>query len=134
MVLAAPVVLAVACVRAQQCLSADEARRESVRGRGGRAAGRQSRHGRDAGYRSFSSAQPRNLEALANLGVVYAAMGRFDDAIASYKKALEISYLSAPIRMNLALAYYKAGRCAEALPEFATVLEGEPRPLQRACC
>jgi tetratricopeptide (TPR) repeat protein len=80
----------------------------------------------EAGYRKFLERQPRNLEALANLGVVYATMGRFDDAIASYKKALEISYLNAPIRMNLALAYYKAGRCAEALPEFATVLDANP--------
>ena len=80
----------------------------------------------EAGYRKFLERQPRNLEALANLGVVYATMGRFDDAIASYKKALEISYLNAPIRMNLALAYYKAGRCAEALPEFANVLDANP--------
>ena len=80
----------------------------------------------EAGYRTFLERYPRNLEALANLGVVYAGMGRFEDAIASYKKALEISYLSAPIRMNLALAYYKAGRCAEAVPEFASVLEGNP--------
>jgi tetratricopeptide (TPR) repeat protein len=77
-------------------------------------------------YLQFLQRQPRNLEALVNLGVVYATMGRFDDAIASYKKALEISYLSAPVRLNLALAYYKGGRCAEAVPEFATVLEANP--------
>jgi tetratricopeptide (TPR) repeat protein len=80
----------------------------------------------EAGYRKFLERQPRNLEALVNLGVVYATMGRFEDAIACYKKALEISYLRTPIRMNLALAYYKAGRCAEALPEFATVLDANP--------
>jgi tetratricopeptide (TPR) repeat protein len=80
----------------------------------------------EAGYRSFLERYPRNLEALANLGVVYASMGRYDEAIASYKKALEVSYLSAPIRMNLALAYYKAGRCGEAVPEFANVLDGNP--------
>jgi tetratricopeptide (TPR) repeat protein len=28
--------------------------------------------------------------------------------------------------LNLALAYYKAGRCAEAVPEFATVLDASP--------
>jgi tetratricopeptide (TPR) repeat protein len=61
-----------------------------------------------------------------NMGVVYATLGRSEDAIASYRKALEISYLSAPVRLNLALAYYKAGRCAEAIPEFATVLEANP--------
>ena len=80
----------------------------------------------ETSYRAFLERQPKSLEALVNLGVVYATLGRFDDAIASYRKALEISYLSAPIRMNLALAYYKAGRCAEALPEFATVLDANP--------
>jgi tetratricopeptide (TPR) repeat protein len=79
-----------------------------------------------AQYLVFLKAQPRNLEALVNLGVVYATLGQFDDAIASYKQALEISYLSAPVRLNLALAYYKAGRCAEAIPEFASVLESNP--------
>jgi tetratricopeptide (TPR) repeat protein len=77
-------------------------------------------------YVQFLRHRPRNLEALVNLGVVYATLGRFDDAIASYKKALEISYLSTPTRLNLALAYYKAGRCAEAVPEFATVLDASP--------
>jgi tetratricopeptide (TPR) repeat protein len=80
----------------------------------------------EAQYLLFLRDQPRNFEALVNLGVVYATMGRFEDAIASYKKALEISYLSAPVRLNLALAYYKAGRCADAVPEFATVLEANP--------
>ena len=83
----------------------------------------------EAQYVLFLRAEPRNLEALVNLGVVYATMGRFDDAIASYKKALEISYLSAPVHLNLALAYYKAGRCAEAIPEFASVLEANPDTL-----
>jgi tetratricopeptide (TPR) repeat protein len=80
----------------------------------------------EAQYLRFLQHQPRNLEALVNLGVVYASLGRFDEAIASYKKALEISFLSAPVRLNLALAYYKAGRCAEAVPEFTTVLDANP--------
>jgi len=80
----------------------------------------------EAGYRTFLEAEPRNVEVLANLGVVYAGLGRYDDAIATYRKALDISSLSTPIRMNLALAYYKAMRCAEALSEFALVLQTEP--------
>jgi tetratricopeptide (TPR) repeat protein len=82
--------------------------------------------GAEAGYRRFLEIEPRNVEVLANLGVVYAALGRYDDAIATYQKALSISHLNAPIRMNLALAYYKAGRCLEALPEFARVIEATP--------
>ena len=80
----------------------------------------------EAGYRRFLEIEPRNVEVLANLGVVYAAQGRYDDAIAAYRKALAISHLNAPVRMNLGLAYYKAGRCAEALPEFALVIESTP--------
>jgi tetratricopeptide (TPR) repeat protein len=53
-------------------------------------------------------------------------MGRYDEAIATYRKALDLSSLNAPIRMNLALAYYKAGRYAEAIPEFDTVLGTNP--------
>jgi tetratricopeptide (TPR) repeat protein len=78
------------------------------------------------GYSRFLDAEPRNVEVLANLGVVYAGLGRYDDAVAAYRRALDISYLSTPIRMNLALAYYKAARCPEALPELTLVLEASP--------
>jgi tetratricopeptide (TPR) repeat protein len=78
-------------------------------------------------YETFLREQPRNVEALSNLGVVLVQLGRYDDAIRSYQKALELSYLNVPIRMNLALAYYKAGRCAEAVPEFDAVLATNPQ-------
>ena len=80
----------------------------------------------EASYRRFLEAQPRNVEALANLGVVYVGLGQFDEAISVYRKALEISYLSTPIRMNLALAFYKAARYTEAVPEFERVLATAP--------
>lgn len=80
----------------------------------------------EAGYREFLEAEPRNVEVLGNLGVVYAGLGRYDDAIATYRKALGISSLSVPLRMNLGLAYYKAARCSDALEQFAIVLENDP--------
>ena len=80
----------------------------------------------EAGYRTVLESQPRNVEILGNLGVVYAGLGRYEDAIATYRRALDVSSLSAAIRMNLGLAYYKAARCAEALPEFALVLQSQP--------
>ncbi len=52
--------------------------------------------------------------------------GGTNDAIASYRKALEISYLNTPIRMNLGLAFYKAARYEEAVPEFDRVLAVNP--------
>jgi tetratricopeptide (TPR) repeat protein len=77
-------------------------------------------------YKQLLTSEPRNVEALANLGVVYVNLGRYDDAIASYRKALEISYLNTPVRMNLGLAFYKAARYAEAIPEFDRVLDTSP--------
>lgn len=80
----------------------------------------------EADYKQLLATEPRNVEALANLGVVYVNLGRYDDAIASYRKALEISYLNTPVRMNLGLAFYKAARYAEAIPEFDRVLDTSP--------
>lgn len=80
----------------------------------------------EADYKKLLDLDPRNVEALANLGVVYVNLGRYDDAIASYRRALDISFLNAPIRMNLALAFYKAARYQEAIPEFDRVLEASP--------
>ncbi len=80
----------------------------------------------EADYKQLLATEPRNVEALANLGVVYVNLGRYDDAIASYRKALEISYLNTPIRMNLGLAFYKAARYADAIPEFDRVLDTSP--------
>ena len=82
--------------------------------------------GAEADYQRLLIDEPRNVEALANLGVVYVNLGRYDDAIACYRKALDISLLNAPIRMNLGLAYYKAARYEEAIPEFDRVLAASP--------
>jgi len=79
-----------------------------------------------AEYRRFLESQPRNTEALSNLGVVLATLGRYDDAIAAYRKALEFAQGNAAVRMNVALAYYKSGRCPEAMSEFDMVLGSNP--------
>ena len=124
----APLVLAVCPLHAQDRAPADAIEAETLKAFEAAVAAQQAGDltTAEAKYLVFLRAQPRNFEALVNLGVVYATAGRFDEAIASYKKALEISYLSAPVRLNLALAYYKAGRCADAVPEFDRVLEANP--------
>lgn len=83
-----------------------------------------------AGYERFLAADPHNVEVLSNLGVVYAALGRYEAAIATYRTALDISRPSVPVRLNLALAYYKAARCREAVEEFTRVLHDRPGTYQ----
>ena len=77
-------------------------------------------------YQRFLASQPRNIEALSNLGVTYARLGRYDDAITAYRKALEFAPHNASVRMNVALAFYKSGRCPEAMSEFDMVLGSNP--------
>jgi tetratricopeptide (TPR) repeat protein len=55
------------------------------------------------------------------------AAGRFDDAIASYRKALEAAPDDAATRLELARVLGHVGRYAEAEPEFTRVIATVPR-------
>src|SRR6185369_568280 len=72
-------------------------------------------------YGRFLEQQPRNVEALSNLGAVLAAQGRYEDAIARYRAALAVDARRTAVRLNLAVALQKAGRPAEAAPELERV-------------
>ena len=99
---------------------------------GSRAAGGGDLEAAASEYQQFLASQPRNIEALSNLGVTYARLGRYDDAITAYRKALEFAPHNASIRMNVALAFYKSGRCPEAMSEFDTVSREQPGASERA--
>jgi len=45
------------------------------------------------GYRQFLAARPKEAGVQANLGVLLAHLGRFDDAITEYKKAVALDPL-----------------------------------------
>src|SRR6266700_304195 len=62
------------------------------------------------------------IENLSNLGMAYAQLGQFDQAIKTYHQALALDPGNPALRMNLGLAYLKSGRTAEAKVEFARTL------------
>src|SRR5439155_10823957 len=62
------------------------------------------------------------VENLSNLGMAYAQLGQFDQAIKTYHQALALDPGNPALRMNLGLAYLKSGRTAEAKVEFARTL------------
>jgi protein O-GlcNAc transferase len=76
-------------------------------------------------YQRFLAAQPRNVEALSNLGAVRAAQGRYEEAIERYREALAVEPRTA-VRFNLAVALQKAGRTTEAVPELERVIAEQP--------
>jgi tetratricopeptide (TPR) repeat protein len=81
--------------------------------------------GAAAAYQLFLRAVPQASRVRSNLGAVYVGLGRYDEAIVEYRKALlgeteregELA-----IRQNLSLALYKAGRFQEAASEAEQVL------------
>jgi predicted Zn-dependent protease len=77
-------------------------------------------------YARFLKEQPRNVEALSNLGAVLAAQGRYEEAIARYGEALALDADRTAVRFNLAVALQKAGRPADAAVELERVVAERP--------
>lgn len=78
------------------------------------------------GYQSVLKQFPNSVDVMSNLGAAFAGLGRYEDAIAQYKRALSIVGDNPTIRFNLALAYYKAALFAEASRELGALFEQQP--------
>lgn len=76
-------------------------------------------------YVQILRAAPEAARLRSNLGAAYAGLGRYDEAIEEYRKALTAEDDPA-IRRNLALALQKAGRPQEAAAESRLLLERDP--------
>jgi Tfp pilus assembly protein PilF len=68
---------------------------------------------------------PARGDIRSNLGAALIGLGRFAEGIDQYRKALS-GRDDPAIRLNLALALYKAGRHEDAIPELQTVLQADP--------
>src|SRR6266545_2263613 len=70
------------------------------------------------GFRKVLLAEPGNVSALGNLGVVYSRTNRYARAIDVYKKALRVAPQDRGILLNVGLVYLKQDNYASALPYF----------------
>ena len=73
---------------------------------------------------------PRRFDALSNLGVVYARLGRYEPAIRNYQAALEIDNQEHGIRLNLGIAYFQIQKYDLAISELARVVKAQPENVQ----
>src|SRR3954452_2634185 len=78
--------------------------------------------GATSAYRDYLKQQPKSVLALSNLGAALSKSGHYEDAIAEYRKALQLDPRNLPIRVNLALAYYKTARITAAAEELESVV------------
>ncbi|MBX3278618.1 MAG: tetratricopeptide repeat protein [Acidobacteria bacterium] len=81
-------------------------------------------------YQLILSRHPARVDVRSNLGAALAQLGRFEEAVGEYKKALADSGGNPAIRFNLALAYYKAALYESAADELKLVAEAQPEMLQ----
>jgi len=84
-----------------------------------------------ADYRLLLKQYPDVAPVRSDLGAALAAAGRYEEAIVEYKRALKLQPLP-QIRLNLALAYYKAVELTEAAGELQPLHASDPRDLKVA--
>ena len=75
----------------------------------------------EAAWRSLSKARPADPEPYAQIAVLEARQQHYSEAIPLYRKALAINPNTPGLRLNLALALFKAGDLKAAIPEFEAV-------------
>ena len=83
-------------------------------------------------YLAILAAHPARVDVRSNLGAAYSSLGRYEDAIEQYKRALIIDGKNYAIRFNLALAYYKAAWFSEAATELEKFIAAVPNSPQTA--
>src|SRR5207247_2962609 len=81
-------------------------------------------------FQTFLEQYPQDLRALGSLGVVLARQARYDEAVATYKKALAINSRLPEIHLNLGIAYFKMESFQAAIPPLRRALSLQPSNLQ----
>ena len=81
-------------------------------------------------YLAILGQHPERVDVRSNLGAAYSGLGRYDNAIEEYKRALALARANETIRFNLALAYYKAAYFSEAALELTMFLTTSPTSSQ----
>jgi len=70
---------------------------------------------------------PKNLNALIQLGNLYFDTDQFDRAIETYSKALEIDPQNADVRTDMGIMYRRKQNYDKAITEFKKAVETDPK-------
>ena len=88
----------------------------------------------EVAWLAIAKTRPGDAEAYAHLGLLKAHEGRYGEAVPFYLRALALNPEMPEVRLNLGLAYFKAGDLRSAVASFEpllrTALEGSPEALR----
>ena len=79
-----------------------------------------------AEFQSALKINPRNAEALANIGRVFSRIGRMDEAIVQYQKALEFKPNFPEAHSDLGNCFFAIGRIDDAISQYKKAFEFKP--------
>jgi tetratricopeptide (TPR) repeat protein len=83
-------------------------------------------------FRNVLAIQPNLVEARIGLGAALAATGHYDEAIDEDTRVLAAASDKTPVRMSLAMAYYKKGDMVHAREQLETIHAAMPRDASAA--
>jgi len=81
-------------------------------------------------YQKCLPEAPPSFQTLSNMGMAYAGVKQFDQAIQFYGQALALDTGNPQVRLNLGLAYLKTNQPDKAAREFARALMADPANTQ----
>ncbi|MCK9362682.1 MAG: tetratricopeptide repeat protein [Syntrophales bacterium] len=84
----------------------------------------------EASLRALLMANPKNLDALIQLGNLYYDQGQHQQAVEWYGKALEIDPSNANVRTDRGTSYWSLNQPDAAIAEFKKSLQVDPNHLQ----
>ena len=80
----------------------------------------------EAAWKIISKQQPFNPEPLAHIGLLEARQEHYATAIAFYRRAMVLNPSMPGLRLNLGLAFFKAGEYKEAIQILDPILREQP--------
>jgi len=80
----------------------------------------------EAAWKSISRLHPDNPEPYARIALLEARQDHYKEAAPFYRKALALNPNVPGLRLNLALALFKAGEMKDAIPEFEILRKASP--------
>src|SRR6266550_5050775 len=86
-------------------------------------------HAREA-YDAALRSVPNRADALSNLGVIFARLGQYGEAIKYYREALAVDEKQSETRLNLGIAFYKTEEFELAQRELSQIAATQPDNFQ----
>src|SRR5579862_8740092 len=80
----------------------------------------------EAAWSALSKRYPTNAEPFAHMGLLEAHQQHYPQAIAYYCKAISLNPSMPGLRLNLGLAYFKAGDYEHAIQELEPLFKADP--------